>query len=170
MTENQAKQLIDIVKYLYDCRILHRDIRPENLMIDHKMHIKLIDFGFATPYDPRKNLHVAGVISYAGINFLTYYNSYLSWVNPIVKYEYERTFDIQCAINVIMSLKKADIKSEMDIIKSIESISGKIIKLFQIWINVKEKYRIYAQLLRYINGFDKGPEFLLMKEQIRELF
>ena len=170
MTENQAKQLIDIVKYLYDCRILHRDIRPENLMIDHKMHIKLIDFGFATPYDARKNLHVAGVISYAGINFLTYYYSYLSCVNPIVKYEYERTFDIQCAINVIMSLKKADIKSEMDIIKYIEPISGKIMKSFQIWINVKEKYRIYPRLLRSINGFDKGPEFDLMKDQIRKLF
>ena len=170
MTENQAKQLIDIVKYLYDCRILHRDIRPENLMIDHKMHIKLIDFGCATPYDPRKNLHVAGVISYAGINFLAYYNTYLSWVNPIVKYEYERTFDIQCAINVIMSLKKADIKSEMDTIKYIEPISEKIKKLFQIWINVKEKYRIYAHLLRSIDGFDKGPEFDLMKGQIRELF
>ncbi|CAF5128005.1 unnamed protein product, partial [Rotaria sp. Silwood1] len=44
----QAKQLIDIIHYLYDCRIIHRDVTPQNLMLDRDTnHIKLIDFGFA---------------------------------------------------------------------------------------------------------------------------
>ena len=49
---NQLNQLIDIIQYLYDSNIIHRDIRPNNLMFDRsKKHIKLIDFGFASMID-----------------------------------------------------------------------------------------------------------------------
>ncbi|CAF4394727.1 unnamed protein product, partial [Rotaria sp. Silwood2] len=37
----QSKQLIDIIHYLYDCRVIHRDSNP----------IKLIDFGFAFAFN-----------------------------------------------------------------------------------------------------------------------
>ena len=169
LNQDQAKQLIDIAKYLYDCRILHRDIRPDNLMIDDRMIIKLIDFGFATKYEGYKSLPVEGGISYAGMNFLLNYNSYSSWRSSTVHYPYERTFDLQCVVNIIMSFMNQDVKSAMKTIKLTQPINLKLTKLYQMWVSVKRNHPIYSQLLGSIIGSNNQPEFEVLKMQIEEL-
>ncbi|EDW72070.2 uncharacterized protein Dwil_GK10638 [Drosophila willistoni] len=42
------RQIADAVYHLHKNKILHRDIKDENIIIDHKFNIKLIDFGSAT--------------------------------------------------------------------------------------------------------------------------
>ncbi|XP_063548888.1 PAS domain-containing serine/threonine-protein kinase [Cydia strobilella] len=42
------RQIGQAVEYLHSLNILHRDIKDENVIIDNKFHIKLIDFGSAT--------------------------------------------------------------------------------------------------------------------------
>lgn len=42
------KQIGQAVEYLHSLSILHRDIKDENVIIDNKFHVKLIDFGSAT--------------------------------------------------------------------------------------------------------------------------
>lgn len=40
--------------YLHERRITHRDVKPDNMLIDRNGHIKLTDFGFAyVPIDYR---------------------------------------------------------------------------------------------------------------------
>lgn len=41
-------QLANTLAYLKKKNILHRDIKPDNILIDEKNNIKLIDFGFGT--------------------------------------------------------------------------------------------------------------------------
>lgn len=44
-------QVINAFKYLEEKKILHRDIRPQNILIDKKGNVKIIDFGFGKIID-----------------------------------------------------------------------------------------------------------------------
>ncbi|CAG2239223.1 Probable serine/threonine-protein kinase HSL1 [Mytilus edulis] len=41
------KQLLDIVAYLHESEICHRDIKCDNILLDRYFNVKLADFGFA---------------------------------------------------------------------------------------------------------------------------
>lgn len=41
------KQIVDAVKYIHSKNIFHRDIKLENILLDYRRNVKLIDFGFS---------------------------------------------------------------------------------------------------------------------------
>lgn len=69
LEENEVKrilrQLLEVLQYLHAEGITHRDIKLENILLDHNNNIKLIDFGFSTCYNPQKKLKMfCGTPSY----------------------------------------------------------------------------------------------------------
>ncbi|KAK0167566.1 hypothetical protein PV327_004946 [Microctonus hyperodae] len=56
MTESEARrifrQIVQAVHYLHQQRVVHRDLKAENLLLDADNNIKLADFGFSNEFTP----------------------------------------------------------------------------------------------------------------------
>lgn len=50
LVKSYLYQLLDAITYCHSKRILHRDLKPQNLLIDKSGHIKLADFGLARAF------------------------------------------------------------------------------------------------------------------------
>lgn len=50
LVQSYMKQLTEGLKYLHSHRILHRDLKPQNLLLDCDGHIKLADFGLSRAF------------------------------------------------------------------------------------------------------------------------
>lgn len=50
MVKKFALQLIDGIRYCHSHRVLHRDLKPQNLLIDREGNLKLADFGLARAF------------------------------------------------------------------------------------------------------------------------
>jgi serine/threonine protein kinase len=48
--QSYLRQLLDGIAYCHDHRVLHRDLKPQNLLIDNQGCIKLADFGLARAF------------------------------------------------------------------------------------------------------------------------
>ncbi|KAI5618487.1 serine/threonine-protein kinase SIK1 isoform X1 [Silurus asotus] len=61
LSEEEARkifcQILSAVEYCHKCRIVHRDLKAENVLLDSNMDIKLADFGFGNFFVPGKPLN-----------------------------------------------------------------------------------------------------------------
>ena len=61
--ENEAcnffQQIISGIDYIHKLNIVHRDMKPENLLIDDKKNIKIVDFGLSNTFKDNELLKTA---------------------------------------------------------------------------------------------------------------
>ncbi|MBX9692456.1 MAG: serine/threonine protein kinase, partial [Cyanobacteria bacterium] len=50
-------QICDVLEYLHnhDPPVIYRDLKPSNVMIDSRDHVKLVDFGIARPFEEKED-------------------------------------------------------------------------------------------------------------------
>jgi serine/threonine protein kinase len=69
MTERKANpilaQMIEAVYFLHQNQISHHDIKLENFVIDSKLTVRLIDFGYSIRYETSLVSHFFGSLAYA---------------------------------------------------------------------------------------------------------
>lgn len=142
-------------------------------MFDDKYrHLKLIDFGFAAVFEDDENtveLEIAGAVSYGGVNFLRSYLQELCTTTYGITYKYERNFDLQCALNVIMCMTDYKIARKLGKLKDL-SLSEKISELCKLWHNLKETNENYNDLLNLIENVTNLSDFEPIKDRITVLF
>jgi protein kinase A len=51
ITKFYAAQITLALEHLHSLNIIYRDLKPENLLLDHNGNIKITDFGFAKRVD-----------------------------------------------------------------------------------------------------------------------
>jgi serine/threonine protein kinase len=52
-----SAEVVCMLRDLHDMNVVYRDLKPENLMLDHRGHLKLVDFGLATVLEPNHHPH-----------------------------------------------------------------------------------------------------------------
>lgn len=115
-TRKYIKQLSNGLSYLLENKILHRDLKPQNILLSSNYDIKITDFGFATYYNNNSIINtLCGSPMYMAPEIITRngydYKSDL-WSVGIIMYEMIHgytPFNVQNFIDLIKEIKKKNI-------------------------------------------------------------
>lgn len=53
LSKHFAAELVVALEYMRNCEIVHRDMKPGNILLDKNYHLKLIDFSTSKLMNPK---------------------------------------------------------------------------------------------------------------------
>ncbi|CAF5145931.1 unnamed protein product [Rotaria magnacalcarata] len=167
------ERLIDIIQYLYDCNVIHRDLSPQNLMLDgHIQQLKLIDFGLASKYEKdeiTKQLPINGTIAFGGHEFLRFISNLPLDSIKSQFYAYERTFDLKSALHVIMYMNDNNVQLKMKSIQKVEYFIDKTTQTLTLWKALQQNNKYYSNLLNLIDdSIQSSSTFEVIKKKLEK--
>lgn len=68
-----AKQILSALTYVHERKIVHRDIKCENCLLNEFNQVKLSDFGLAEDFDLAQNFKFVGTLRFMGPEYLYLY-------------------------------------------------------------------------------------------------
>lgn len=78
--KSMARQLLDALKYLHNMKITHRDVKPDNILINTRqpLHVKLTDFGLSKMIDSEETFlrTFCGTLLYCAPEVYSEYREY----------------------------------------------------------------------------------------------
>lgn len=63
------EQMCDVMGFVHAQGICHRDLKPQNIMMDNQLNIKLADFGFVSTKQVDKHKTYMGTRNYLAPEF-----------------------------------------------------------------------------------------------------
>lgn len=153
------RQLMDALEFLHNRSLLHRDIKPDNVMISNRWEVVLIDFGTA------RNIGVGHTVSTAA----TYSQGY----SPLEQYGEQSTLDERSDIYALgatmyflltgnkpidaPSRQTQDIRSPREINPTVSpSVSRAVMKAMA--LNAKDRYGFVSEFRRELAISDINSE------------
>ena len=132
-TQKYMKQLSNGLEYLLENNILHRDLKPQNILLSKNYDIKITDFGFATYYTKNTIINtLCGSPMYMAPEIITKngydYKSDL-WSVGIILYEMVHgytPFNVHNFIDLVLEIKKKNIVINVDISDNCKDLIHKL--------------------------------------------
>jgi len=171
-------QMIERLETLHSKLLLHRDIKPDNFLLDDLNKIYLIDYGFCKRYDhdgkhiaERKISSIIGTVNFVSLNVHKYFepsrrDDVESVIYIIIYMLYGtlpwiRNFSSDHTSNVIKNNNSSDTVNETDI--QLEFDNDKIMQLKQ---EISYLPLFIREMLQYVRqlSFTEKPDYKHLKE------